>query len=66
MAKVIVVTELGRRKKKKAAAGRQKSFFYMNKFLLNFIQLERTKKEEQTVLWRVGTRRAFPVKEGAC
>lgn len=65
MAKVIVVTELGRRKKK-AAAGRQKSFFYMNKVLLNFIQLERTKKEEQTVLWRVGTRRAFPIEEGAC
>lgn len=65
MAKVIVVTELGRRMKK-AAAGREKSFFYMNKILLNFIQLERTKKEEQTVLWRVGTRRAFPVEEGTC
>lgn len=38
----------------------------MNKILLNFIQLERTKKEEQTVLWRVGTRRAFPVEEGTC
>lgn len=38
----------------------------MNKVLLNFRQLERTKKEEQTVLWRVGTRRAFPVEERAC
>lgn len=65
MAKVIVVTELGRRKKK-TGAGRQKSFFCMNKILLNFIQLERTKKEEQTVLWRVETRGAFPVKVGAC
>lgn len=38
----------------------------MNKILLNFRQLERTKKEEQTVSWRVGTRRAFPVEEEAC
>lgn len=38
----------------------------MNKVLLNFRQLERTKKEEQTVLWRVGTRRAFSLEEGAC
>lgn len=49
-----------------AAAGSKKSFFYMNKVLLNFRQLERTKKEEQTVSWSVGTRRALPVEEGGC
>lgn len=38
----------------------------MNKVLLNFIQLERTKKEERTVSWKVGTRRAFPLEERAC
>lgn len=54
------------RGKGKQPASSVNSFFYMNKVLLNFIQLERTKKEEWTVLWKVGTRRAFPLEERAC